>query len=682
MKRLLIWAGLALALPLAVAQSRSYCRESNTVLRVLEDYHFQARERDRRLSHDWFWASLEAFDPEALYFTREDVVALKRYEYGLFKPNPQRCDYFDAVEELMEARLVLIEGWLEDLTPATRAYDPKRETLIIRDDPKNRYAANEADLQERWTTWLQYQAVRAWFQQEDEDRYPQKELFLAQFDSLKEVAFRRLSCDLEGLSTSLDDYLGVRWLNSLAECYDPHSTYFSPAEAGNFEADLATESYSFGLEVSKNDNGEIEISQLTPGGPAWKSNELNQGDVVLSIRLGKGDPVDLSCSNLAQLTAVIRGSDSDNLTLKVRKSSGQIQEVTLKREKMAVQENRVTGLVLEGEGRKVGYLYLPGFYTDWEDDGKKGLASDVASEVLKLQLAGIEGLILDLRHNGGGAVNEAIDLAGIFIDEGPIALYQDRKGGPYPIKDENRGTAYRGPLLVMVDGLSASASEIFAAAIQDYQRGLVVGTPSFGKASGQVIIPLAEINGLKGANGILKVTTDRFYRVNRSTHQALGVQPDLLIPSIWSGVMPRESEYPHSFRPDTTEKAVKYLAADSLPVAALRQRQQARHPLAEIIQLRDSIPAIWQRTSYITPTFETYLRDVEEINTVYAAVDTLQEHLTLPFTVSNHPQMATLLSLDESLKLRNDRQQARLRRDLQLGEAFFILSDLIDLEKR
>lgn len=681
MKRLLMIIGLGgFLLNASLYAQRSYCRESNTVLRVLEDYHFQPREKDQALSGEWFWRSLKAFDPQALYFTQEDIIQLKRYEYRLFKPEGRRCDYFEAVNELMDRRLKQIDHWVDSLSSRPELYQDLPLLTIVEDD-LGRYAPDETALKVRWQSWLQYQTLRAWFRQDDADIYSKEDLFLASVDSLWQVAKNRLECDLAGLRSSLGDELGVRWLNSLAECYDPHSTYFSPTEAGNFEADLSTETYSFGLEVSKNEDGEVEVSSLTPGGPAWKSNELNQGDVVISIQL-KGDdtPINLDCYDLDELTTMIRGSESDQLVLKVRKSSGQTQTVTLEREVMAVEENRLTGFVLEGD-RKVGYIYLPGFYTDWDDSDRKGrgLANDVAREILKLRIAGIEGLIVDLRYNGGGAMNEAIDLAGIFIDEGPIALYKDQEGGPYYLKDENRGMAYDGPLVVMVNGLSASASEIFAAAIQDYHRGLIVGDPTFGKASGQIIIPLAEINGLKGANGILKVTTDRFYRVTQGTHQATGVLPDLLIPDVWSGVMPREVDYDRAFGLDSLEKPVHFNLSSPLPVAELKGRQVARSSFKDLEALKDTIPVIWDLTDGITPTFDTYLYDIEQIDKVYSKVDSVREALPIPFKASNHPQAEALLGIDEGMKARNDRQLERIQEDGQIAEAFSILNDLIEL---
>jgi len=276
--------------------------------------------------------------------------------------------------------------------------------------------------------------------------------------------------------------------------------------------------------------------------------------------------VDVSDGSAEEVNAFISGDHGKSLTLTLKKTDGTTRKVTLQREQSATDDDngRVRSFILKGAHR-IGFISLPAFYTDWngEEGGSNGCADDVAKEIIKLKRENIEGLILDLRYNGGGSMLEAIALAGIFIDFGPVGMTKDKEGKVYTMKDVNRGSVYDGPLILLINGFTASASEMLAGTLQDYHRALIMGSPSFGKATAQVVLPLdtlfdeQHMEKMKTADNFLKVTIDRLYRVNGTSAQQTGVIPDIFLPDFTETQSEREKSLPFSL-PNMTTEANKY----------------------------------------------------------------------------------------------------------------------------
>lgn len=660
------------------------CREAQALIAGLTQRHVAPHSWTPTRSQAWLDETLLRLDPEGLYWTQADLTALRTSLTTL--PDlidAPGCAWFEALYLRYQRRLQAIDGWLDSL--AARPYQPALTPTDWRVGDTPQLAPTLPALQQRWAAWLQMRTLHQWFQQAPDSLRMNQAAFLTAWDSLRSTALREAHCDLRQTLAhprGLDTYVAEVALNALANAYDPHTVYFSAEEVASFEADLATEALSFGLEIRQNDRGEIEIADLQPGGPAWRSNALNQGDILLRLLPRGQDEIDLTCANLGDIRALLTGSQTRAITLVVRKATGQIREVKLEQAPMTVEENVISGFLLEGE-RRLGYIYLPGFYTDLEsEDMVEGLANDVAKELLKLRLARIEGLILDLRYNGGGAMTEAIGLAGLFIDEGPISILTGQEAEPDVMKDFYRGTGYDGPLVVMVNGMSASASELFAAAMQDYHRAVIVGTPTYGKATGQSIWSLAELSGDRGAKGFVKVTGGRFYRVTGQSHQQRGIVPDVALPDLWAGIMPREADAAYALSAQPVEPARRFEPGPPLPVQALIQRSQARQAQGVFPQLRAyqaRMADLWAIDERLAFTFDQYARDVQALTASYRALDTLTETPVSAYEVANHPFTASLIRLDEVRRARNQDQIERISGDLYVEEAYHILRDLIEL---
>ena len=362
------------------------------------------------------------------------------------------------------------------------------------------YARDAKELKTRWNRWFKYLILsRAYTIASSDSTKPLLKDVLAKNEaSIREkLSKTQTKIFAEILDpVSFDKELKETYFNKIASCFDPHTNFFSPEQNEGFKEQLSTQEYSYGFEVDETKDGKIFIAALIPGGPAWKTGEIHKDDELLQVQANGKAAVDIATVTIDEVDDLLNGASHDKLTIKIKKTNGTIRTVTVSKEKIETEEDVVKGYLLSG-GKKIGYISLPGFYTTWEDETGSGCANDMAKEIIKLKKENIDGLVLDLRYNGGGSMFEALQLCGIFIDEGPLAGIRDKTGKVIFHKDPNRGTIYDGPLVVMINNQSASASELVAAALQDYNRAVIVGSPSYGKATMQVVFPMDTTAGKK-----------------------------------------------------------------------------------------------------------------------------------------------------------------------------------------
>jgi carboxyl-terminal processing protease len=394
--------------------------------------------------------------------------------------------------------------------------------------------------------------------------------------------------------------LEERYLNTIAWCYDPHTNYFNTKKKNEFEAATSASEFSCGLDLDENDKGDIVIEYLQPGSSAWRNGQLHKGDVLQSVWIN-GVEKNVQDIEDDDLNDALNGPSSGAVEITVKSAAGEIKKVKLQKEKIEDDEAIVKSYVLHGK-QNIGYINLPGFYSR-EDDAIEnesdikfdGCANDVSKEIIKLKKDTIAGLILDLRDNGGGSMWEAIQLAGIFIDIGAVASVKDKEGKQTSLKDPNRGTIYDGPMLVLINGASASASEFLSAALQDYKRAIIVGGTTYGKGSAQYVQPLDTnaIDKNKTYEDFIKITASKFYRVSGSTTQWTGVMPDITLPDVYTNMEYKEKNSESALQPDNAKPALYKPLAD-LPINNLAQKSAERIKInAAFVQLTNFIN--WQK---------------------------------------------------------------------------------------
>lgn len=366
-------------------------------------------------------------------------------------------------------------------------------------------------------------------------------------------------------SHNMEEYLLEKLMNAVATSYDPHTAYFSKNEKQSFLDDLSTDQFSFGLIFQDDALGNVTIGRIIPGSAAWDVGTLHENDILISIKTSPTEMIDASlysAEEIETMLAPLRGP----IDVSVKKVNGEQITTRLEKQRIRKDENKVKSLVLSNNANRFGYVNLPVFFTG---PPNKGCSSELAKEIIQLKKAKIEGLILDLRNNGGGNLDEAIQLCGIFIDRGAIAIIKNARGELETLRDVNAGVAYDGPLLIMVNGGSASASELFAAAMRVHHRALLVGSATYGKGTGQTVLPFEKTD-------LIKITSFRFYDPIGKSHQGKGLTPDIALPDFFSLYDFNESHKQFALPADSVSKKTYFTPLPVLPVDILRDSAQQR----------------------------------------------------------------------------------------------------------
>jgi carboxyl-terminal processing protease len=533
--------------------TRSTAEVAYTITRMAEIYHVQPRPVDKSFSADLFSQVIRALDADKIYFNDEDIRMLGTYKYTLDDQLLNRKEDFLHLLIVLYTKKINQSDSILDVLSKSQFNLNLFELYTVTEDTS--FSLNETQRKIKIYKLVKRNILETLVDIYDEDSTKEN----IKIDSLEPAArkkvchaFKRDIQRIRQTNGGLAGFVNNAWCESVASCYDPHTEFFSPGKKDEFQGELGDKQLQFGFSLGEGKDA-TEITHLKPGSPAYKSGLVHEGDQILALQWEGNEEVDVSDGSTEEVNAFISGDHGKSLTLTLKKSDGTVRKVTLQREKSDLDDDngKVRSLILTGAHR-VGFISLPAFYTDWNGDegGSNGCADDVAKEIIKLKKENIEGLILDLRYNGGGSMLEAIALTGIFIDVGPVGMTRDKEGKIYTMKDVNRGSVYDGPLILLINGFTASASEMLAGSLQDYHRALIVGTPSFGKATAQVVLPLDTIfdeqhlERMKTADNFIKVTVDRLFRVNGTSAQQTGVIPDIFLPDFSETQSEREKTLP------------------------------------------------------------------------------------------------------------------------------------------
>ena len=659
-------------------------KKSNYIKKVVNKYHYNQVSFDDTFSEKVLTKFLTEIDPLGMHFFKQDITDLTTtYNHQIDDEIIQSTSaFFDAVAALFEKRLGQSKTRIE-VEIAKEMDWSVNEVFSISPDDIPIYAEAESEMNDRWRRWLKLGLLQELFSESHHSR-PNETTIDSILKYEDEAKAALLKSELYEIKQFLEHpagfktYLSTFYLDAIATTIDPHTTYFSANEEADFVGDLSRDNKAFGFQLDENEKGDVFIYGLQPGSPAWMSNGLNKGDIVLRLKLGN-EILDLSAAGMDDVNFLFSNSQFEMLTMYVLKANGQEKEVILEKGVVYDDQDVIKNVILKGE-KKVGYITLPDFYTDWGDQGTYGCANDVAKIIVKLQKESIDGLILDLRNNGGGSVREAIDLAGIFINYGPVGIVQERSREPASIKDFNKGSIYQGPLVILVNGLSASASEIFTAAMQDYNRAIVVGSTTYGKSTGQIILPL-DPSMIDESLGYLKVTTSKYYRITKSTHQKEGIIPDVALPDIYDIYDYRESGYPNALIKDSVDKKVYYTPLADFPLSGLKQKSQQRlatstfgNALEDSI---DSLKKVYAQVEDYTLDIEAYQKENKNEAAAIEYLYELIEQESEVFDVINNQYDLRIMEMNAYRSKLNAEYLERLKQDIYINEAYLVLTDYI-----
>jgi carboxyl-terminal processing protease len=561
MKYLLTAALLCvITIELSAQQRDHYPADAFVVSRIAQKYHVQPRAMDETFSMLFFDRFFSALDEEKLVFTTEDMTRLLPYRTQLANEvRAQQNGFLKTVTAVYAKRINTVDSLLRVLQQLPFVFTAD-EKLTVAEDKE--YPANTLMQQQKLVKYLKKEMLDYMIVHADLSSKTPEPRLKKVTDSLEQEArkkvityFQRgIKRMMQGAKT-VSELIGNLYCQTLASTFDPHSAYMPKTEKENFEGSLGQKSMRFGFTLERDEDNEgVLIHDLKPGSAAYKSGQLNPGDKIISVQWDDKQPIDVSEAGIEELSQILDQSNYGKMTLTIKKADGVLRKVEMQKEVMESddEEDKVKSFLLKSAGYNLGYISLPAFYTDWENERNniKGCANDVAKEILRLKKENINGLILDLRYNGGGSLQEAVDLSGIFIDAGPVTQISTTGGKTYTLKDVNRGTIYDGPLVLLVNGASASASELVAGTLQDYHRAVIMGTRTYGKATGQVIMPLDSMTRPDAshvgttAQTFIKLTVDKLYRITGATAQGTGVIPDIQLPDLSDEIMPHESSEP------------------------------------------------------------------------------------------------------------------------------------------
>ncbi len=506
---------------------------------VLEKGHYSPIELNDDFSKKVYKKYLENIDPTKRFFIQSDMDEFSKYETSIDDMVKSKdISFFNLTNSRLLQRMKESRVIYENVL--SKPFDFNSKETINVDYDKLPISKNKSELIERWRKQLKLSALSSITDKQklEEDKHKDDASYeMKSFEviekEVRESSLKSLNEYFDFIEKELDrdDWFAI-FLNSIVERFDPHTFYFSPDDKEKFDVSMSGTFQGIGARLQKKETG-VEISELISGGPAWRGKELEAGDLILKVAQGKDEPLDIAGMRLDDVVKKIKGPKGTEVRLTVKKVDGTIKVISIIRDEVETEETFAKSSVVEKEGKKYGIIYLPKFYISFENKENRDAFKDVAAEIEKLKAQNIDGLIMDLRDNGGGSLETVVKMVGLFIPDGPIVQVKAPGRNPEILPDPDKKVQYDGPLVVMINNFSASASEIFAAAIQDYKRGIVVGSKhSYGKGTVQNVIDLNQfIRGNSfGDLGALKTTIQKLYRINGGSTQREGVKSDIIFP--------------------------------------------------------------------------------------------------------------------------------------------------------
>lgn len=663
-----------------------------TLHRFLDQNHYQPVKWNDTSSAMLFNKWMEKLDDEKLFFIQNEISALEIYKIKLDDEITGKApvEFFKKSTTLYQTVLKRTDSLLKVLL--AKPFDYSKADNITW--PFTAYASSVNDLGQRWFRFLKWRVLENMADKLADGGKTISETNPADFTQLekdaRERAKKQEASFIERLLKTPDQFktgLENDYLNTIAWCYDPHTSYMSIKQKKEFDTRMSASEYSTGFELEENDKGDLVINFLQPGGSAWRSGKLHKGDILIKVKV---DGVEKNVSDLDEdgLEKMLGGNSLSDIEVTVKTAAGELKTVKLTKEKIDSEEAVVKSYVLHGN-KNIGYINLPGFYSR-EDESVKdesdikydGCANDVSKEIVKLRKDTIAGLILDMRYNGGGSMWEAMQLAGIFIDIGPVASVKDKEGKVRFLKDPNRGTIYDGPLMVLINGASASASEFVSAVLQDYNRALIAGGTTYGKGTAQVVLPMDTLpfSNNKNYEEFVKVTQQKFYRVNGSTTQWKGVIPDIELPDVYANEIYKEKANASALQPDNSRTGI-YQPSVALPVQSLKAKSEMRvseNAFFKTVKTFNKWVKDYHSGRTIPLQWHTYAQHYKKSQAMFKELGNEEVETTVLNVTNNGFDRLRINASTQQSRANNEVYLKQVQKDVTLAEAYKIMTDWID----
>lgn len=676
-----------------------------TVMAIMSEGHYAPRDLNDSFSKKVFDKVLEGLDYDKKFLLQVDYDQLKKSQFQIddqIKDN--RTDFFNQLNEIFVKRIAEAEQYYKPILE--KPFNFNENDSIQLDGEKLKFAKNPQELKARWEQMIKYRVLAKYVdlkkaeekKVKDSTGYVAKTNIVLEKEARESVGkmqdryFKRLKKLNENDRFSL-------YMNGVTSAEDPHSDFFPPEDRKRFDEAMSGNFIGIGAQLQAQEDGKIKVQMIITGSPSWQQGQLKNGDIIEKVEGENGPAVDIEGYEIEDVVKLIRGRAGSVVKLHVKHEDGTSQIIPITRGKVELEDTYAKSSVIESNGKRIGYIYLPEFYTNFTGNDDRTSGKDVENEVIKLKEEGVDGIVLDLRNNGGGSLSDVVDMAGIFIGKGPVVQVRGRGDNVMTLKSRQTEPVYTGPLAIMVNGGSASASEILAAAMQDYGRAIIIGANTFGKGTVQKLVPLdpfvtpearkgiidawiAAKNGDAKFEGIgsLKLTIQKFYRINGGSTQLKGVTPDIILPDVYESLDDMgERKNPSALTWDKIKES-EYAKTNSIPnLSAMISSSKKRTDVSETFTLVRQTGARLkaQQDHNVYPLNEVkFLAKIAEGEAINKKLDQIDSAKT-KLVIVNLKSDLSRVNMDTSAKEKNKKWIDVLKKDAYLNETVNVLNEWI-----
>lgn len=642
---------------------------------VVEKGHYKKISIDDNLSENLYHSFIKQLDNQKRFFLKSDIREFEKYKY-LLDDQIKEYDlsFFNLVYQRSKIRIEEAKSYYEELV--NNKFNFNLNENIDLDFEKKEYARSKSEIKNRWRKQLKFSTLDI--------------ATLKLGDTLSIINDRIYNESIAIVKKNTEDYFEFitdldrddwysNYLNAFLTQLDPHTFYFQPEDKERFDVNISGKFTGIGARLTKTE-GNIKVVEIIIGGPVWKDKLLDVGDIIIKVAQENEEPVDIVGMKVDDAIKLIKGPEKSIVSLTVKKLDGSIKEVQITRALVELEELYAKSTLIEEDDIRYGYISLPKFYVDFSNYKNRNSAEDVKNEIIKLKNNGIEGLILDLRNNGGGSLQSVVDMTGLFIEKGPIVQVKSIGNRKQVLYDRNSEIVWDGPLVVLINEMSASASEILAAALQDYERAIILGSKkTFGKGTVQNVIDLNKfISNSDFDLGALKITTDKFYRINGESVQLEGVKSDVIVPDSYMHIFNGEKDEENPLAWDKIDPAMynPWINEGSLDfISSNAQSRVNENNYLKLISKRADWIEKQQKNKTIPLKFLTYQNYLDENKNKTKEFESLSKYSNdLNFKLLKS-EKDYIMSNKELLSNRN-RWHKNLTKDIYVSEGVNILKQL------
>lgn len=653
---------------------------------VIAKGHYNPATIDDVFSKGIYKDYIEALDPSKRFFLQSDIDEFSKFETQLDDQLLNKdLSFFNLTYDRLTLRMEESKKIYKDIL--SKPFDYSVDESFNIDYEKAPYTKNVAELSDKWRKQIKLSTLSSLVDKQklEDDKKKNDAAYQIKSFAILEKETRESSVK------SLDEYFGFIkdldrndwfsvYVNSITARFDPHTNYFAPEEKERFDVSISGKLEGIGARLQKK-NDLTEISELISGGPAWRGKQLEAGDLIMKVAQGNGEAVDVVGMRLDDVVKKIKGPKGSEVRLTVKKVDGTIKIISIIRDIVEIEETYAKSSIVDKDGLKYGVIYLPKFYIDFENKDGRDAGKDIAIEVDRLKKAGVNGIILDVRDDGGGSLSTVVDIAGLFIEQGPIVQIKSAGIKKEVLYDRDKKIEWDGPLVIMVNSFSASASEILAAAIQDYKRGIIIGSKqTYGKGTVQNVIDLNQFvrSSSVGDLGAIKTTTQKFYRINGGSTQLEGVRSDIVMPDRYAYLKMGERDIDNAMPWDKIDQAnydVWNNNANFSQAISNSKSRISKNPQFQLIE--ENAKWIDSRSeenvySLNIDKFKIAQAEIEEKAKKYKPIINYKNALTF----TSLPYEAEAMNKDISLKEKREIWHEALSKDIYVEEAINVLDDL------